>query len=116
MFVDLESAIRELAPKLICNACLFLLLGVPLVLGQAALEKRTSLDVNAVPPADVFGSLAQALGCGLEIDPGIKTPVTLSCAPRREIAAPVAETANAGLEPAQLVSPGMRAPWCSWVP
>jgi len=62
---------------LICGACFFLLLGASLVLGQAALEKRTSLDVNAVSPADVFGSLAQTLGCGIEIDPGVKTPVTM---------------------------------------
>lgn len=63
--------------SLICRIGFFLLLGAMVVLGQASLEKRTSLDINAVSPADVFGSLAQTLGCGLEIDPGVTTPVTM---------------------------------------
>jgi hypothetical protein len=58
-------------------AAVVVLLCVPLASGQAALEKRISLDVNAVPPADVFGSIARTLGCGLEIHPDIKAPVTV---------------------------------------
>jgi len=67
----------NLKSLLVCGAGLFAVLGAPPVSGQAALDRRTSLDVNTVPPADVFGSLAQTIGCRFEIDPGVKAPVTV---------------------------------------
>lgn len=56
---------------------LFLTVAAAPVVGQAALGKRTSLDLNAVAPKDAFGSLAETLGCRVDLDPSVATPVTV---------------------------------------
>ncbi len=44
---------------------------------QAALGSRTSIDVAAANPQDVFGTLAKSLECALDIQADLQGPVTL---------------------------------------
>jgi hypothetical protein len=50
---------------------------VPCSFAQTNLDRRTSIDVNAAAPKDVYGSLARSIGCELSIAPEILTPVTM---------------------------------------
>ncbi len=50
---------------------------VPPLPAQAKLDRRTTVDVTAAAPRDVYGSLARALGCELVISPEITRPVTM---------------------------------------
>lgn len=45
---------------------------------QANLERKTSIDVTAASPRDVYGSLAKVLGCELVLSPEIQGPLTLN--------------------------------------
>ena len=44
---------------------------------QSNLDLKTSIDVSAAAPRDVFESISKKLGCKLEIDSDIKQPVTM---------------------------------------
>ena len=44
---------------------------------QIDLGKRISIDVNAVSPQEVFGSIASSLGCEFSVDSAVQQPVTL---------------------------------------
>ena len=53
------------------------LLLIPSLPAQSKLDRRTTVDVTAAAPRDVYGSLARALGCTLVIAPEIAQPVTM---------------------------------------
>lgn len=44
---------------------------------QANLERKTTINVTAASPKDVYGSLAKVLGCELDLAPEIQEPLTL---------------------------------------
>ncbi len=50
---------------------------IPCLAAQAKLDRRTTVDVTAAAPRDVYGSLARALGCELVMSPEITRPVTM---------------------------------------
>lgn len=50
---------------------------VPCSPSQEKLDRRTTIDVTAALPRDVYGSLARTLGCDLVIAPEVKQPVTM---------------------------------------
>jgi type II secretory pathway component GspD/PulD (secretin) len=44
---------------------------------QPKLDRKTTIDVTAAAPRDVYGSLSRTLGCELVIAPEIQQPVTM---------------------------------------
>jgi type II secretory pathway component GspD/PulD (secretin) len=50
---------------------------IPSSQAQAKLERTTTIDVSAVTPHDVYGSLSKLLGLELAIAPEIQKPVTM---------------------------------------
>ncbi len=53
------------------------LLFVPCLMAQAKLDRKTTIDVTAAAPEDVYGSLARTIGYDLVLAPEIRQPVTL---------------------------------------
>jgi type II secretory pathway component GspD/PulD (secretin) len=50
---------------------------IPSSPAQTKLDRRTTIDVTAAAPRDVYGSLARTLGCELILTPEIRQNVTL---------------------------------------
>jgi type II secretory pathway component GspD/PulD (secretin) len=57
--------------------CLVMPAFVSAAQGQANLDRKTTIDVTAASPQDVYGSLARVLGCELALAPQVQGTVTM---------------------------------------